>query len=235
MNEELMSINFARWRRVQDFVAAWHRPLVPSDGLDLIAIRAAENHLGFSLPRTLQEWYLLAGRRKDLNATQDFFYSPDALRVNDHILVFYEENQACYDCGSLLSTLDQPDPPVLVTNGMNWVAHSPSLSEFIYRMVLYQTQATGKNYFGGRAQWTAELGQVIAAQFPALAYYYRDGHPESLVEYFGNAETLISIERADWPRERERIFLVNTQTRAAFTRIQALIPTLWRSVWEAAR
>jgi hypothetical protein len=74
-------------------VSQWYKPLVDGDGFAAADLDTAERSLGRRLPAALREWYELAGRRRDVWCGQDELLVPDALAIQDRVLVFYVENQ----------------------------------------------------------------------------------------------------------------------------------------------
>ncbi len=84
-----MQVSQDRWASIKQFVAHWHRPLAQEDGLPLTEIREAESWFDLPFPLALQEWYLLAGRRSDLNAATNSLLSPADLEVSDVIPEFH--------------------------------------------------------------------------------------------------------------------------------------------------
>jgi len=130
-----------RWPLLKDFVAEWHTPLKEGDGYSAQEVDTAERRLGFKLPAALREWYLLAGKRKDLTAVQNFLRPPDRLftRVEDdsEMLYFYTENQAVVNWGISFNDIRLDDPPVLLDESMEM--QNDTLSEFITQMVVLET------------------------------------------------------------------------------------------------
>ena len=56
---------------IDEFAAAWTRPLIREDGYGEDVLQSVEEHLGVQLPAALREAYLVLGRRTDLTAVQD--------------------------------------------------------------------------------------------------------------------------------------------------------------------
>ena len=56
---------------IDEFAAAWTRPLSREDGYGEDVLQSVEEHLGVRLPPALREAYLVLGKRTDLTARQD--------------------------------------------------------------------------------------------------------------------------------------------------------------------
>ncbi|MGW1847527.1 SMI1/KNR4 family protein [Streptomyces sp. NPDC001966] len=104
------------WQFIRGFVANWSVPLGDADGWTEADLVAAEERLGFRLPRALRDGYLLFGRRRDLTRNHDVLLSPSELHVDDseEVLVFRHENQGAASWGILLEALGEEDPAVFI-------------------------------------------------------------------------------------------------------------------------
>jgi hypothetical protein len=89
---------------VQQVVRYWHGAICDQDGLP-------EGELqNLQLPRPLSWWYRWAGRRKKILSGQNYLLSPEQLKLTDDgLLVFYGENQWCYEWATLP---EGEDPPI---------------------------------------------------------------------------------------------------------------------------
>lgn len=94
-----------------------------------------------SIPKALENYYLLCGGCEEMNSTQDFLvvpdgryghYYPEAFDYPDYC-VFYVENQCVSEWAVKKSDLDQDDPPVYETydNGETWYKTSDSAAQFL--------------------------------------------------------------------------------------------------------
>jgi hypothetical protein len=86
--------------------------------------------VGPVLPAALAEWYRSVGRVPELTCSQNSLHAPNALRVQDDVLVIYTENQACAFWGVWIGDLERDDPPVVWTENRDWNAEADTLSEF---------------------------------------------------------------------------------------------------------
>ena len=186
-----------RWSLLQDFIAEWHSPLKPNDGYSAAELDAAEQRLGLKLPAALQEWYGLAGKRKDVTAVQNFLRSPNHLftRLEDggEALYFYTENQAVVNWGILASDLGQDDPPVYLDE--TGTAENHTLSEFITQMVVLETACFG-GICGGNGPANPEALEAVRRHFRPLGF--PEWHwPVDASRLYGGDDILIEAEASE--------------------------------------
>ncbi|MCX4765607.1 SMI1/KNR4 family protein [Streptomyces sp. NBC_01275] len=130
------------WEFVRGFAAYWGWPLEPGDGWDDVRLGEVEGRLGVRLPAALREAYGLFGRRGDLTCNQDELLAPEALYVEDGVLVYQVENQSCAYWGVPLADLGQDDPGTVArpdAPGARWEAWEPSLSVACVAMIMAET------------------------------------------------------------------------------------------------
>jgi hypothetical protein len=125
---------------IDEFAAAWTRPLVREDGYGQDVLQSVEDHLGVRLPAALREAYLVLGKRTDLTAVQDPLLPPGRLRVDEAegVIVFRRENQGCAEWGVAPADPWNPeDPPVRVRpDGRPWEPFAARMSLACAEMVL---------------------------------------------------------------------------------------------------
>lgn len=126
---------------IDEFAAAWTRPLVREDGYGEDVLQSVEEHLGVRLPPALREAYLVLGKRTDLTARQDPLLPPGRLRMDRAaaVIVFRRENQACAEWGVAAADPRNPaDPPVYVRRpgGRKWEPFAARMSLACAEMVL---------------------------------------------------------------------------------------------------
>lgn len=220
-----------RWEPMKHLAARWHRPLTQDDGFPLSEIREAESRLYIQLPLALQEWYLLAGNRQDLNAAQNYLLSPADLEISDEYLVFYMENQAVVCWGIQLSDLGTPDPPVYLDNDFSvptgstphaWILENNTLSEFLLQMTILHTliqMNPSVEDFYGCAEIDPSKGELIATKFPRLELppWHWPAYP---THFFGNDEVLLMVDGAMW-------LWVTARSAPAFRELVEHIPVTW--------
>jgi hypothetical protein len=211
-----------RWAKV----AQWVAPLAEGDGCDPAEIAAAEARLGFPLPVALTEWYLLAGRRGDMNHTQDALVPIEHLDMDDEWLVFYTENQSVVLWAISALDLQQSDPPVWVLDGRENFQETATFSDFIFEMALHRCLFLGKFRGGG---WTAAAQiQIMAEHYPRLDM--DDWHwPLYPTRRYGDVDTLITTV-VDIGNEIQ--IDVATRSRAAFDRVRSLLHMDWEYLSE---
>jgi hypothetical protein len=99
----------ARWQLMKSVIEEWLRPLTAADGTAPEELDRVEGRLGCRLPKTLREWYELAGEAVDIWCCQDRLSVPF---IDREVLVFCVENQAIWTMGVRVSDLGRDDPPV---------------------------------------------------------------------------------------------------------------------------
>jgi hypothetical protein len=123
MFTRLPSLRSERWSLVKEFIGGWYGQLTENDRITEAELLESEAALGFKFPVALREWYLLAGRRKDIWSQQDSLYVPKTIAelrgkteaCYDRFqtdLVFYAENQGCEFWVVKEEQLRLDDPPV---------------------------------------------------------------------------------------------------------------------------
>jgi hypothetical protein len=118
---------------------------------DIEAARLAMPNLtggavGPVLPAALAEWYRSVGRVPELTSSQNSLHAPNALRVQDDVLVIYTENQACAFWGIWIGDLERDDPPVVCTENRDWHAEAETLSEFALTVGLTEVCMSGSRF-----------------------------------------------------------------------------------------
>ena len=126
---------------IDEFAAAWTRPLAREDGYGEDVLQSVEDHLGVRLPAALREAYLVLGKRTDLTAVQDPLLPPGRMRVDraEPVIVFRRENQACAEWGVAAADPRAPeDPPVFVRRPWDrrWEPFAARMSLACAEMVL---------------------------------------------------------------------------------------------------
>lgn len=125
----------------QEAVESLFYPLTSEDGTPEEEIIKAESRLGFRLPQTLREFYLLAGRREDISQRFDHLSNPEELSVQADALVFYAENQGVVLWGIHVNEIEKNNPPVVVAvydDVLEWGPDSEQLSDFLLWMLYRQ-------------------------------------------------------------------------------------------------
>ncbi len=162
------------WPYYQELVAQLYQPLSSGDGFSDDEVTSAEQRLGFRLPGLLREFYLLAGKRTDLNHAQDQLVHPNDLQIEDEKLVFYVENQAVCIWGVPAEDLDVADPPVVRGDSMAgsaqwvWEPHFARLSSFLLMMLCWQGVGGGMTCSAVVRGIGAQVEEMIGARWRSL-------------------------------------------------------------------
>jgi hypothetical protein len=155
-------------------VAQLYGPLSPADGFSDDEVGRAERRLGIRLPRLLREFYLLAGRRADLNQAHDELVHPDDLQIEDETLVFYVENQAVSIWGVQAQALGADDPPVVRGDSVEgferrvWGQDFERLSAFLLAMLCWQGVMGGMAYGAVAVGIDARVEEAVGAHWQPL-------------------------------------------------------------------
>ena len=143
---------------LRDVAEYWHGLLGPEDGV------SEEEVAGRQMPYPLRRWYRLAGRRNEIMSGQNWLLPPDKLEMKDGLLLFYGENQWCYEWAT------QPsggDPPVCGRCDATdpWQPEGMVLSEFLIQICLFEAVMCHCRY-GASSAWIdadiiVEIGKEI--------------------------------------------------------------------------
>jgi hypothetical protein len=125
--------------------------LTPRDGRAESRIAAAEARLGIRVPKSLRDYYLVAGRERRFNQVHNRLLAPDGWRVERGRLVFMEENQAVVSWGVEAIPRPAGDPPVfqgVEDETIRWYREHDKCSVFLLGMLHWQ------GAFGGAMRHT---------------------------------------------------------------------------------
>jgi hypothetical protein len=148
---------------LRTLVRFWHGEIQSGDGF------TDDELASIQLPTVLRWWYRFAGRRKEIVSGQNSLLSPTKLeKTSDGLLVFYGENQWCYEWAT---SLDGDDPPVYGREGApeNWEPEGITLSEHLILACLFEGTMCHCRY-GASASWLdANTVAQIVEQIPPVA------------------------------------------------------------------
>ena len=184
------------WPYYQGLVAQLYRPVSPGDGFSDDEVTGAEQRLGCRLPGLLREFYLLAGKRPDLNHAHDQLVHPNDLQIEDEKLVFYVENQAVCVWGVPAEDLDVADPPVVRGDSMagseqwEWEPHFERLSSFLLMMLCWQGVMGGMTHSAVASGIDAQAEEMIGARWRSLD---GDAGEGGLRSYIGDGQILCLV------------------------------------------
>lgn len=85
-----------RYAVLKAFAAEWYPPLEPSDGYTEAEIAESEARLGFRLPATLRDLYLLAGKHKNMFSSRGGVTAPHDLEVTNGTMIIYDDGASDY-------------------------------------------------------------------------------------------------------------------------------------------
>jgi hypothetical protein len=129
--------------------------LTPRDGRAGSRLRAVEDRLAIRLPKSLLEYYLVAGREQRFNSAFNRLLAPEEWPIDQGKLIFMEENQAVVLWGTAATPEPSDDPPVqgritrAKKNGesyVEWYKEHEHCSVFLVVMLHWQ------GTFGGAMQ-----------------------------------------------------------------------------------
>lgn len=186
----------AFWPYYQELVAQLYQPLSSGDGFSDDEVTSAEQRLGLRLPGLLREFYLLAGKRIDLNHAHNQLVHPNDLQLEDEKLVFYEENQAACIWGVRAEDLEVADPPVVRGDSMAgfpqwvWEPHFERLSSFLLMMLCWQGVMGGMTHSAVVSGIGARVEETMGARWRALDVDAPEGEIRA---YVGDGQILCMV------------------------------------------
>jgi hypothetical protein len=127
-------------RYIKVAIKVLDRDLFAVEGLSSSEVKKAEDRLGLKLPKTMVDYYLIAGNCRELNLYHNPLYSLDKLKVEEGFLWFIKENQEVVRWGIKTKDLADQDPRVWQRNNdtNEWCRKNLSFSTFIEKMWLWQ-------------------------------------------------------------------------------------------------
>ncbi len=183
----------AFWPYYQELVAQLYQPLSSEDGFSDDEVASAEQRLGLRLPCLLREFYLLAGKRTDLNYAHNQLVHPGDLQIEDEHLVFYVENQAACIWGVRAEDLHVADPPVVRGDSMAgvtqwvWEPHFERFSSFLLMMLCWQGVGGGMTHTAVVSGIDAQVEETIRARWRAVNI---DAGESGIRGYIGDGQIL---------------------------------------------
>jgi hypothetical protein len=199
--------------------ASLGRPLRRQDGVPHEELLAAEKRLGVYLPIALCEYYRVAGRAKDFNCVYDRLLSPKDLAVQEHKLVFMEENQAVVLYSTPASQDPGEDPPVFMAandDECRWDKVNGKCSVFLLVMLHWEAAFGGAMPFGGTAKVKPGLRSLLNRNWSFV------GEVNRMRAYHKNGQALCFLK---WMPEW-RVF-VGSQSEASLSAIAEELGLEW--------
>jgi hypothetical protein len=233
--EVIMDPGKDRWARHRAFAAEWHSPLVEGDGVPEEKLQAAEKRLKLSLPAALREWYLLAGRRRDLvrkGRPGVFLATPGQLRKVEGGLIVYEEGDGVVQWGIRLKDIEMPDPPVCMDNSepfcralahQEWIPENPTFSEFALQMLVMETLTSSRYYCWGWAE-PAVLPQILSQlQDMGLPNWH---YPADVTRFWSQPDVLVSTQQDAKGIDLVEVW-VGSRNQASHREAVEVLPVKW--------
>ncbi|MDX1935322.1 MAG: SMI1/KNR4 family protein [Capsulimonadales bacterium] len=181
-----------RWASLHDFIAQWHRPLTPEDGVPPEEMNTVEERFGRKLPEAVREWYERAGRFTEITDRQNHLVPPSEMVISSYAepiegqddtcafpvgLEVCNENQYVYGWKILETDLYASDPPVYLEDPDNVLGEerlyreADTFSEFISKSVALET-LYAPAYDDRRSHGTASVENVrmtLSEQYTSLS------------------------------------------------------------------
>ena len=194
------TVRTERWSLLTRFFAGWLGPIGSMDGCTGQSLDAAEQRLKIVLPRSLREWYELAGLRKEVWSCQDHLLMPEELRIEEDRLIICVENQAVVKWAIPLAVILDEDPPVFVSDQLDrrhWIKETSSTSLFALAQMLLDTKCSKAAKFLANGQATDEALAAIAQTYQRLDF--PDLHwPPHPTRIYGGPDLVIETEAESW-------------------------------------
>lgn len=119
------------------------RTLTRADGIGPSVVIRAEKRLHIALPEALKQFYLLAGNLPLFTHSFHRIAGPQGLVIQDHRLIFAEENQGVCLWGADLSSLE-----VFLYSDGEWYLENVALPQFLTLLLFYNCAQGGYEFTG---------------------------------------------------------------------------------------
>ena len=123
------------------------------------------------IPTALAEYYAAVGAIDVINRPHNRLLEPSELRVEDGMVVFYEENQCVAIWAFRERDQHLPDPTVYqghdTTAGLEWHSEEMTVSRW-FRPMTYWQIVNGGFQFGGYAEGIEDAEGAVSAHYPFL-------------------------------------------------------------------
>jgi hypothetical protein len=167
-------------------------PLASGDGCDRSRVLAAEERLGIRAPRSLRQYYLLAGEESRFNQIHNRLLPPEKWFVDQGLLAFMEENQVVVYWGVEANSSPADDPPVFQgarAKPIEWHREHDRCSEFLMVMLHWQGAMGGAMAFCGSAAVPEAIVHQLdrdwsfAGEVNKMRAYHRKGQAVCYLEW----------------------------------------------------
>jgi len=205
---------------LKHLVEYWHGPIGPSDGY------SAEELEGIALPETLRSWFQWAGKRDGIMSGENRLLAPGESEMKDGLLVFYVENQWCYEWGTLP---EGDDPPVFGREpGNRWEPEGLRLSEHLVLACMYEAITCHARY-GAYNEWLPQdrIEQIVQ-HIPALPLNPWGWLGET--RFFAHAGAFMHVMVFDNGEENGGSVMIGAKTEHPLAFLKPMIDGLWEYV-----
>jgi hypothetical protein len=150
-----------RFDMLRTVVEYWHGPIRPQDGYSDAELA------DIPMPEALRRWFRWAGKRQSIMSGQNELLEPSRLKAEDGRLVFYGENQWCFEWATSVAG---DDPPVFGRESEpdSWKPQGLRVSEHLILACLFEAIMCHAKY-GASTAWLEEsMVDWIRQQTPAV-------------------------------------------------------------------
>jgi hypothetical protein len=190
----------SRWALLDRVLSRWFHPSPELGGVAEGEVARCEARLGFRLPEALREWQLRCGARDDVWCLQDNFLKPADLRMGRDVLVFCRENQNVVQWGIERTSLNLPDPPVLVSDLSDpkaWFEESDTTSRFALQFAALNAKWSDLPRFRANFDLSDDVAAAFEDSLPRLPF--PDLHfPPFPTRILGNEDLVVELDSNAW-------------------------------------
>ena len=167
------------WAQLQRFMAKWHRPLEPKDGLSEEQIAQIETTIGEKLPEQIHCFCSLVGNCLEEFESQDAWVLPLDWKVDSKRRIeIVVENQHVVSWWVHLGEGEQNNPPVWVEDEEN----SATFSQFVLGRFAYETLFVGDTLCNNGACSPTVIEEINRSYYEIVASYRRPSFPTRFYE-----------------------------------------------------
>lgn len=162
--------------RYREIAQLLYPPFKPDDGLSLEEIERSEKEIKFRLPKTLRDFYMLAGNHEQINYSFNRLIGVEYLEIKDSKMVFYQENQSVCDWAIDQNDFHLNDPPVWQGQWINypdeieWYMEASRLSVFLTSMLCWQSVMGGLPFVGNTDNVDESTVRAIEDSFELINF-----------------------------------------------------------------
>lgn len=172
------------------------------------ALATAEKRLGFTLPPALRAYYAVCGAVAALNRSHNRLLRPAELGIEDHHLVFMDENQSVCCWGLRVESLTEDDPQVWQgvsvagSTALEWHDEGMPCSRWLRLMSWWQL-VNGGFAHTAYTQTSADVLHKASTLWPLLGR-----HSDGVMAFHGTGPQLLALASGEdcalWAAGRTR-------------------------------